>query len=398
MGNDVVNEGFTAKEKRFILGISFILGMRQFGMMLVTPFISVYGKELIGGTAATVGIALGAYGLTQAIFQIPYGFISDRFGRKPVVLFGIAIQFAGFIAALYAKSIPMFIVARALQGSGAINSVSLSWTADVIDSNKINKTMGIISTVNSISIALSLIGGVFLQKILTIPQIFLLCAIISIGSLIDVLFGLKEDKRGNLKLEDSKYQKNKYPINIVFNRRLVRLYATGFISNFMLMAAFYILPLVSDEVYGKGGLWKVFISALVIVFFAIKLVSKYSDKDKERILQMTIFSCFAVSVPCLFSGNWFLVSVGTIIYFNGVMCQYAVINSVINIIADKRYRGSINGICNMTQFLGSFTGGTATGSFWGIGKEACMIMLLTVCIIGIIVSSISSNNKENKVI
>lgn len=390
MERHVVNEGYTNNEKRFIFGIGFIIGIRQFGMMMITPFISVYGKELIGGTATMIGIALGVYGLTQAIFQIPYGILSDRFGRKPIILFGIAIQFAGFILAFYAKTIPMFIAARALQGSGSINSVALSWMAEKIESNKINKSMGIISTSNSIAIALSLIGGVLLQRVLTIPQIFILCSIISFSSFIYVLIVLKEGKKGVL----IKSKENKFPINIVFNIRLLRLYATGFISNFMLMAAFYILPLVSDKVYGKGGLWKVFIPALVIVFFTIKLVSKYCNNDKERILQILIFSCFAVSVPCLFSGSWFLVSLGTIIYFNGVMCQYAVINSVINIIADKRYRGSINGICNMTQFLGSFVGATVTGDFWELGIGHCMVMLIIVCITGIMLSSVVTTKRK----
>lgn len=397
VGNNVISNKFLIEEKKFIIGISFILGMRQFGMMLVTPFISIYGNTLKGNTPALIGLALGIYGLTQGCFQIPYGFLSDKIGRKPVILLGIILQIAGFTVAFYAKSVVIFIFARALQGSGAINSVALSWTGDSIDRNKINKCMGIISTVSSVAIEVSLIGGSFMQKVLTIPQIFLFCAFISVLSWFYILLVLKEDRKLNLKSEDIKQEENKYPIKVVLlNKHLNRLYVTGFISNFMLMAMFYILPQVSDKVYGSGGMWKVFVPAIVLVFFVVKIVNKYNDKGKEALIQVIIFVGFIVSVPCLFASNWFMVSAGVIIFFTGVMCQYTLITAGINTIADERYRGSINGICNAMQFIGSFMGGTLTGIFWGMGLHFSMEMLMTVCIIGAMISGTGIKEKINK--
>jgi hypothetical protein len=149
---------------------------------------------------------------------------------------------------------------------------------------------------------------------------------------------------------------------------------------------FYILPQVSDKIYGSNGLWKVFVPAIVVVVFAVKIVSKYADEGKETIIQVVIFAGFAASVPCLFTSNWLIVSAGVIIFFTGVMCQYAVITSAININADERYRGSINGISNTIQFIGSFVGGTLTGIFWGISMKFSMVMLLIICIIGVVIS------------
>lgn len=382
MGGNV----FSRKEMGFIIGISAVLGLRQFGMMLIMPFLSEYGKTLSGSTPALIGLSLGVFGLTQGCFQIPYGIISDRTGRKPVVLFGIILQIAGFITAFYAKSIQLFILARALQGSGAINATALSWVGDSIDDNKSNRAMGMISSVSGGAIALSLVGSTILQKLLSIPQIFLFCAILSMLVWLYILIVLKENRQDALKVEHTPSKGGKYPSkDILINKPLLRLYGIGFAMNFMLMGLFFIFPLL-EPFHGSGGQWKIFIPATITVALAVKIVSRYADNGKRNVIQMLMFICFAASVLCLFANSKIIISIGIIVFFTAYMCQYSLLTSGINLAADEDHRGSVNGIANTFQFIGAFFGGTLSGMLWGVDSKMAIIMLLVMCLAGVIMT------------
>jgi MFS family permease len=398
MGTDLMSNKLSAKEIRFIIGISFILGLRQFGMMLVMPFLSVYGLTLSGNTSALVGLSLGIYALTQGCLQVPYGIISDKIGRKPVVFFGILLQIAGFAAAFQAKSIYFFISARALQGSGAINSVVISWVGDRFDANKGSRALRIISTVSSVAIASSLVGGTILQKLISIPQIFLLCLFLSVLACLYLVFVLKEDGKPASGFTTEALPKNKYPIkNIIINKPLLRLYGTGFISNFMLTGIFFILPHMAENISG-GGSGIALILAIPVIFIAMKIVNGYADRGKISLIHIVIFTGFTLSVPCLFIQNLIATSVSSIIFFAGIMCQYYLITAGINQLADERYRATINGVSNTIGFMGSFLGGVVTGVFWGISLTSTMTMLIVVCLSGLIITctGIRVNNQKDR--
>lgn len=387
MENILITDKLTSKETNFIIGISFILALRQFGMMLVVPFISKYGLSLTGNTSALIGISLGIYGLAQGCLQIPYGTISDRVGRKPVIIFGILLQLSGFIVAYYARSIYIFILARALQGSGAINSVALSWLGDNIDVNKCNRAMRIVSNVSSLAIALSLIGGALLQKILSIPQIFLLCFFLSLIACLYIIFILRDNKKPRLNLNNDDSINNQYSIkDVMLNKQLLRLYGTGAISNFLLTGLFFILPHIIEKTIGSDGMWKILVPAIPIVFVTMMVVNKFADGGKTSFIQIGIFACFSVSVPCMFIENSIATFACSIIIFVGIMCQVYLVTSGVNRAADERYRGTINGVSNTIQYIGSFLGGALTGIFWGIGMQSTIIMMVAVCFSGLIIA------------
>lgn len=130
---------FNSKEESFILKISIVVGIVEFTMALMNPFITLYGTGLGKATPQLVGLALGIYGLMQAIFQIPYGYLSDRYGRKPIVAVGLIQMILGLILSFSAKNIYVFIIARALMGSGAILGVAYSWVGDSFSDDKKNK-------------------------------------------------------------------------------------------------------------------------------------------------------------------------------------------------------------------------------------------------------------------
>ena len=316
MGKALVSDDkFAADEIRFIIGISFILGLRQFGMMLVMPFLSVYGMTLSGASSALVGISLGIYALTQGCLQVPYGIISDRIGRKPVVIFGILLQIAGFILAFKAKSIQLLIFARALQGSGAINSVALSWVGDRFCAFKGSRAMRIISTVSSVAIALSLICGTILQRLISIPQIFLICVGLSALAFLYLVFVLREGVKAAPALKTKKWTESKDALrNAIVNKPLLRLYVPGFLANFMLTGVFFIMPHIAGSSSGMDSL-KTLLIAIPVIIIAMKIANSYADRGKYSLVQIVIFSTFTLSVPCLFLRSTIINSVSIIIFF-----------------------------------------------------------------------------------
>jgi MFS family permease len=384
MGKALVSDNkFAADEIRFIIGISFILGLRQFGMMLVMPFLSVYGMTLSGASSALVGISLGIYALTQGCLQVPYGIISDRIGRKPVVIFGILLQIAGFILAFKAKSIQLLIFARALQGSGAINSVALSWVGDRFCAFKGSRAMRMISTVSSVAIALSLICGTIIQRLISIPQIFLLCVGLSALAFLYLVFVLREGVKAAPELKTKEWTESRDALrNAVVNKPLLRLYVTGFIANFMLTGVFFIMPHIAGSSSGMDSL-KTLLIAIPVIIIAMRIANSYADKGKYSLVQIVIFSTFTLSVPCLFLRSTIINSVSIIIFFAGIMCQYYLITAGVNQLADKRYRATVNGVSNTIGFTGSFLGGVVTGVFWDVGFTATMSMLAAACLLGL---------------
>ena len=123
-------------EKRSIAALASVYGLRMFGLFLILPVLSIYAEQLEGATPMLMGIALGVYGITQAIFQIPFGILSDKFGRKPVIITGLGIFIVGSLVAAFSSSIEGVIIGRALQGAGAIAAVVLALTSDLTRENQ----------------------------------------------------------------------------------------------------------------------------------------------------------------------------------------------------------------------------------------------------------------------
>jgi MFS family permease len=388
-------------EIEFLVGVSSALGLRQLGLMLVIPFISIYGKTLTGSTPTLIGIALGVYGLTQACFQIPYGAISDKIGRKKIILIGMVQLFLGFLLAYRAKTIYGFILARALQGSGAVNAAAFSWVGEIIDKSKVNRAMGVLSAAIGGSTIVAIISSSLLQNFLTIPQIFLICAVLVLLAAIYILFVLREnykikedqtsEDQNNQSLADIKVLKRK---KMFFSQQLIKLYATGFNMNFLLVSVFFIVPQLLEPFYGVVGMWKVFIPAAVVGMLVMKQVNRLADKGKQQLMQSISFVVVLIGILCFYPNYKVSLSVGLIIFFTGFLCLNSLQQSGINIIADDKHRGTINGISNTIQFIGSFLGGVVSGAVWGINHRCVVILLAIAGLIGLLVLSYKADNNK----
>jgi len=228
---------FTPQEKSILTGLSAALGLRQLGLLLVLPFLAVWAGGLDGQTPALIGVAMGMFGLSQGLLQIPYGLWSDRVGRKKPFIAGMFIFTCGLILAYFAKSIYLLILARTLQGGGAVGAVIFSWIGDAIPAEKRNRAMSIPGIAVGMSSIIAFIGGPFLIKFITVEQMFLICAICSAGAVFYITFFIPYEATP----EPTPFSMREC-FTAMKGPGLPPLYLSGLIMNYNLVAVFFILP------------------------------------------------------------------------------------------------------------------------------------------------------------
>src|SRR6185503_3233260 len=168
-------------ELRASLSLASIFGLRLFGMFVILPVFAIYAERLPGGTDLTlVGIAIGAYGLTQAVLQIPFGWWSDRYGRKPVIYVGLAIFALGSFVAAAASDIYVVILGRVLQGAGAISAAVMAMAADLTRDEHRTKAMALIGSTIGLAFAFSLVASPWLAGFIGVPGLFALTGVLAI--------------------------------------------------------------------------------------------------------------------------------------------------------------------------------------------------------------------------
>ncbi len=176
-------DAMTPDERRAALSLASIFALRMLGLFMILPVFSLYAHHLKGVTPALIGIAIGIYGLTQAVLQIPFGLMSDRFGRKSMIAIGMLIFAVGSAVAAMSHSIWGVIVGRALQGVGAVASVVMALAADLTREEHRTKAMALIGTTIGMSFVASLVAGPMLNQWIGVPGIFWLTSVLALGGI-----------------------------------------------------------------------------------------------------------------------------------------------------------------------------------------------------------------------
>lgn len=384
---------FSSKEKNFILKISIIVGIVEFTMALMNPFIAIYGNDLTNATPKLVGLALGIYGLTQAIFQIPYGLLSDKWGRKPIIIAGLTQMTIGFVLSYMAPNIVVFIIARAFLGSGAVLGVSYSWVGDSFTDEKKNKAMGTAGTVVGAAAAVAFGLGPILRKVASISAMFLVSAVlIAVGLLIVIVLMVESKGKKSVEVKE----KVKYK-EVLSDKNLYKIFSNGLLMDYMLFSIYYIVPLVAKQYVGESGMWKIFLPATLLGIVSINVTSKTADKAGVKKVMTTLFVITLVGVSLFLMDGIAPVMIGMILFMSGFMGLKVLLPSTINILTKKNYRGLANGILNTCIFFGSFLGGSVTGMLWEKGKIPAIIVLICTAIIGGVISlNIKEENKQKE--
>lgn len=359
----------TPLELRASIGLSGIFGLRLLGMFVILPVFAIYAEHLPGGSDLTlVGIAIGAYGLTQAILQIPFGWWSDRIGRKPVVYIGLAIFATGSFVAALAPNIYMVILGRVLQGAGAISAAVIAMTADLTREDQRAKAMAMIGSTIGASFALSLIASPWLDRVIGVPGIFALTGALALAGMV-VLWRFIPDAP---EAPPAPGRGLKDFWNVLLDPQLARLNWGIFALHAVLMALFIVVPFsLRDAGLAVAEHWKVYLPVMlgsfVLMLPPIMQAGKPELMRRWFIIAVALLLAGHLALPW-FIGNLWLLSLFLLIFFVPFNVLEAILPTLTTRLAPAHAKGTAIGLYSTIQFFGTFLGAAAGGvlyKHWG---------------------------------
>jgi len=364
-------------EKRSIAALASVYGLRMFGLFLILPVLAIYAEQLDGASPMLMGIALGIYGITQALFQIPFGMLSDKFGRKPMIVIGLIIFFVGSLVAAFSNSINGVIIGRAMQGAGAIAAVVLALTSDLTRENQRTKAMAFVGMTIGLSFLLALIAGPFLEFLIGVKGMFVLTAILALAAIF-VIVKLVPTPIQTANLEVKAVPRKMF--ELLRHPHLVRLDFGIFILHFVLTAMFVVVPIILLEHLSLDTQehWRVYVPALLVsILFMVPMIILSS---KKRFMMRIFLAAISILLfaQCLLMWRPLGVMGMTVclfFFFWGFNVLEAMLPSLVSRVAPAAGKGSAMGVYNTFQFLGVFFGGFVGGVLYGnLGITAVFII------------------------
>lgn len=378
-----------------VVMLSLALAIRQMSMTMVMPFLSTYSKSLIGYTPVLAGLAVGIFGLMQAVFQIPFGMLSDRYGNKKMMIIGLTQVVVGLVIAYFSNNIGLLIFARALQGSGAVIAVGYSWAAGMAGEKERVSAMSVLGAFISAAAALAFAVGPLLRGLMSVNWMFLSCAILLFLNELYILFFLKESKCNS----ETKSPQNGQIYILLRDKNFVQMNLVAFLNNFMMMSVFYAVPIYLTKITGEKGMWKVFVPTIVIAILAMKAAVKWTQKGLNNQVLMVSFLVSTLSIFLFFmKSSYIFLLVGTTLFMCGYISLATIVATNVNQAVADDCRGTANGIFNSFQYVGSFLGAVVTGAIWGISEKTTWIIVIVMGIIGFLIIALGkpSVNKIQK--
>jgi len=282
-----ISESMSATERRASLGLAGIYGLRMLGLFIILPVFALYAEHLPGGDShLLMGIALGAYGLTQAILQIPAGWLSDRYGRKPVIYLSLILFALGSFVAAFADNIYWVILGRVVQGAGALNAAVMALTADLTREEHRTKAMALIGISIGITFSISMVLSPLLNDMIGVPGIFALTGVLALLAMGVVKFVIPDPAITRFH-SDTEASSNKFA-EVLHNKELLRLDFGIFSLHAILMSVFMQVPFVLQ----RDGLpvaqhWKIYLPVMLIAFVLMVLPLIIAEK-KAKMKQVFI--------------------------------------------------------------------------------------------------------------
>ncbi|MCX7554656.1 MFS transporter [Marinicella sp. S1101] len=358
-----------ALEKKSAIAIAFMIALRMYGLFLILPVFSVYAVDIDGATPLLVGLAIGVYGLTQALLQIPMGFLSDVWGRKKVIALGLCLFALGSVVAALADDIFWIIVGRLIQGMGAIAATGLALVADVSRPEQRGKMMAIVGSSIGLSFMLAFISGPILAAQFGLSGLFWFTASLAVAALLVLIFVVEEPEK--LAARDYSFKELLHCIKL---KPLMMMDFGVFALHASMTALFLVLPLVLVQNFNfeLAHHWRLYLPVLVLSIGIMVPLIIAQEKLKNHMQMMSaafLLLSGSLMLLNLVHANFWLLAVYLVAYFGLFNYLEASMPSVISKIAAEKYRGAAMGVFATSEFIGAFVGGALGGYLLSLNRD-----------------------------
>ena len=350
-------------EKRAAFSLALVYALRMLGLFMILPVFSLHADDYHGATPLLVGLAIGVYGLTQGLFQVPFGFLSDRFGRKTVIVAGLLIFCAGSMVAAEAQSIHEVIAGRALQGLGAIAAAVMAMAADLTREEMRIRVMAIIGMSIGASFMISMVLGPVFAAAFGLRMLFWLTALLALLGILVVVFVTPRPPRqgfhrdAQLSLADVG--------RIVGNAELLKLGCGVFVLHLVLSATFVVFPLVLQDTLqvAEASHWRTYLPvfALSILFLPPMVIVAEKMRRARAVFRIAVAMLIAAELGLAASDSYALSFAMLVLFFGAFNFLEAMLPASVTRIAPADMKGTAMGLFSSAQFLGAFTGGLVGG-------------------------------------
>lgn len=361
----------TPRELRASLSLASIFGLRLFGMFIILPVFALHAEGLPGWNLTLVGIALGAYGATQAALQVPFGWLSDRRGRKPMLYVGLAIFAAGSFLCAASTSPGWVIAGRMLQGAGAVSGVTIAMTADLTRDTQRTKAMAIVGSTIGVMFALAFVAGPFLHQAIGVPGIFALTGALALVAMAVVRWVVPDAPAERRAATGSAF------LAVLRDPEIARLNVGIFALHAVLMALFVVVPgeLVRAGVRAPDH-WIVYLGAVLAGFVLMLPAVVGPAASRERLVFLVSIATVVAAIATLAAAGQGAagIAAGLVIFFAGFNVLEAKLPALVSRAAPREGTGAATGVYSSVQFLGTFAGGAAGGALAQYGGTAAVLL------------------------
>ncbi|MFT7823901.1 MAG: MFS transporter [Sulfurimonas sp.] len=386
-----------------IFPLSSIVALRFFGLFIVLPVLSIYALEMEGATAFLAGVVVGGYALTQALFQIPFGLMSDKLGRKKTLLFGLIIFIIGSVVCALSDNIYMLMLGRFLQGAGAIGSVVSAMIADLVKEEQRAHAMAIMGGTIALSFAAAMIVAPIVGGHWGIDKLFWLTAILSVMA-IGILFTAVPQPP---KIVHSYEEEEAQMLDVFKDKSLTRMYITFLFHSSIMTMAFFIIPLVMTQSLAEGGfgwekaeLWKVYLPAMLFGLISMGPAAVFGEKygKGRQVFMISVATIFLGFIAMGYATVPWLFIVGVVLFFIGFNMFEPLLQSFVSKFAKVHQKGAALGVANTFAYVGIFFGGLLAGyvmDHYDRGALALIVALLSAMWFVWVATMPNPNNRGN---
>ncbi len=375
----------TSLEKRSISGLAGIYALRMLGLFMILPVFSITASQYTDSTPLLIGVAIGAYGLTQAVLQIPFGMLSDRIGRKRVITAGLLLFALGSIVAASADSIYTVILGRLIQGSGAISAAVMALTADLTRDEHRTKAMATIGISIGLAFSVAFASGTALESWVGLSGIFWLTAVLALLGIVVLLLWVPSPVRCivHKDMEPAPKQFAK----VLANKDIMRMVFSIMMLHLLLTTSFFALPISLHELAGlpKEQHTMAYLPILIAAFIA--MVPFIIIAEKKRKMKAVFIGAIATLAIAQFAWAFIAESstsilIALLLFFTAFNILEASLPSLMSKLSPLENKGTALGIYSTAQFLGAFIGGTMGGFIYGeLGVSGVYTLGLVICLI-----------------